>query len=53
MAVMAEGVTVTGGAPIPATVAPQGWLTENQGDLALLELYSDPPREARPARHSP
>ena len=26
----------TGGEPVPATVAPHGWLAEQDGDLALL-----------------
>ena len=37
------------GEPVPATVAPRGWLPEQQGDLALLELDRDPPPTARPA----
>ena len=37
------------GEPIPATVAPQGWLPGDQGDLALLELDHDPPPAALPA----
>jgi Trypsin-like peptidase domain len=37
------------GEPIPATVAAQGWLSGDQGDLALLELDRDPPRAALPA----
>ena len=37
------------GEPVPATVGPQGWLAEQHGDLALLELDSDPPPAARPA----
>jgi hypothetical protein len=36
-----------GGEPVPA--APQGWLAEQQGDLALLELDLGPPPTARPA----
>jgi hypothetical protein len=38
-----------GGEPIRATVAPERWLAEQQGDLALLELDRDPPPSARPA----
>ena len=38
-----------GGEPVPATVAPQGWLAEQYGDLALLELDRDAPPAARPA----
>ena len=38
-----------GGEPVPATVAPQGWLAEQHGDLALLELDRDPPPTARQA----
>ena len=38
-----------GGEPIPATVAPQGWLSREDGDLALLLLDRDPPPLARPA----
>jgi WD40 repeat protein len=38
-----------GGEPVPATVAPHGWLAEQDGDLALLELDRDPPPAARPA----
>ena len=38
-----------GGEPVPATVAPQGWLAGHQDDLALLELDQDPPPAARPA----
>ena len=38
-----------GGEPVPATVAPRGWLPGQQGDLALLELDRDPPPAARPA----
>ena len=38
-----------GGEAVPATVSPQGWLAEHQGDLALLELDRDPPLTARPA----
>ena len=37
------------GEPIPATVAPQGWLPGDHGDLALLELDRDPPPAALPA----
>ena len=37
------------GEPVPATVAPQGWLPGPRGDLALLELDLDPPPAARPA----
>ena len=37
-----------GGEPVPATVAPQGWLAEQHGDLALLELDRDPTPAARP-----
>ena len=38
-----------GGEPIPATVAPRGWLAGEHGDLALLELDRDAPPSARPA----
>ncbi len=38
-----------GGEPIPATVSPQGWLAEQHGDLALLEMDRDAPPSARPA----
>ena len=38
-----------GGEPVPAAVAPQGWLAEQHGDLALLALDRDPPPTARPA----
>jgi WD40 repeat protein len=37
------------GEPIPAAVAPEGWLAEQHGDLALLALDRDPPPAARPA----
>ena len=37
------------GDPVTATVSPQGWLAEQHGDLALLELDHDPPPTARPA----
>ena len=38
-----------GGEPVPAMVAPGGWLPEQHGDLALLELDRDAPPAARPA----
>jgi hypothetical protein len=38
-----------GGEPLLATVAPDGWLAEQHGDLALLELDRDPPPAARSA----
>jgi len=38
-----------GGEPVPAAVAPRGWLAEHQGDLALLALHRDAPPTARPA----
>ena len=38
-----------GGEPVRAVVTPQGWLPEDRGDLALLELDRDPPPSARPA----
>jgi hypothetical protein len=47
--------TFAGGEPIPASVAPLGWLAGEEGDLALLMLDRDPPPSAqcaplRPAR---
>jgi WD40 repeat protein len=42
-----------GGEPIQATVAPKGWRTEQQGDLALLVLDRDPPPLAQPAQLRP
>ena len=47
-AVMAR-FSFAGGEPITARVTPNGWLAEEQNDLALLELDSDPPPSAQPA----
>ncbi len=41
--------TFAGGEPVPARVASQGWLAEQDGDLALLELDRAPPAAAQPA----
>src|SRR5438876_165322 len=41
-AVMAR-FSFAGGEPVPARVAPDGWVAGERGDLALLELDGDPP----------
>ena len=45
--------SLVGGEPIPATVMPEGWLSGDQGDLALMVLDRDPPPSARPASLRP
>ena len=47
-AVMAR-FSFAGGEPVPAVVSLRGWLAEQQGDLALLELDRDPPPAVPPA----